>query len=187
MNLLTSLFLAVGAMATLQINDPTEPVRTSSPITISWTSDSNLDPTFSIELINTVFNDKFALANNVNPHGGSVTLALPVVPARDGYTIQFVNIGNIGDVYATSGSFSVEEAASTTSSSTSTSGSSTSSTQSTTTGNTRNAAKTSASDSSASPESTGSNAFNGVAESLRSSVVGILVGHLFGWIAVVAF
>ncbi|KAF8588375.1 hypothetical protein K439DRAFT_1335374, partial [Ramaria rubella] len=64
---------------------------------------------FSIELINQIFNSQFALANNVATTQGSISFSLPVVPPGSGYTIEFVNIGNINQIFATSASFSVAE------------------------------------------------------------------------------
>lgn len=36
--------------------------------------------TWSFELINKVFNNAFAIANNINPSASQITLTLPVVP-----------------------------------------------------------------------------------------------------------
>jgi len=36
--------------------------------------------TFSIELVNTVFHNSFAIANNVVPTSGTMTIELPIVP-----------------------------------------------------------------------------------------------------------
>jgi hypothetical protein len=88
--------------------------------------------TWSFELINVAFNNAFAIANNVDPASNSITLTLPVVPVgcvfllrmlsqkahidslcSDGYTLQAVNIGNISDVFATTGDFSVGAASTT--------------------------------------------------------------------------
>lgn len=63
----------------LQIEQPTEAVRSSSPITITWTSEPD-DPPFSIELVNDIFNNQFAIANNVQPSLGTLELTLPQVP-----------------------------------------------------------------------------------------------------------
>ncbi len=68
------------AFAALQVAQPTVPVRSSSPVTITWTSD-NGDPTFSIELINLSFNHAYAIANNVDPNEKSRTISFPEVPA----------------------------------------------------------------------------------------------------------
>lgn len=79
---------------------------------------------FSLYLYNEEFNDSFAIANNVDPALGSITIQIPVVPVRfvkscsppcsqadnenrDGYTLRAVNVGNIEDVYSSTGSFSV--------------------------------------------------------------------------------
>jgi hypothetical protein len=38
-------------------------------------------PTFSFELVNEVFHNSFAIANNVEPTPGSLEVTLPIVPA----------------------------------------------------------------------------------------------------------
>ena len=43
-------------------------------------ADLKSSDSFSIELINTSFNNAFAIANNVDPSTGSITLTLPSVP-----------------------------------------------------------------------------------------------------------
>ncbi|KAF9035034.1 hypothetical protein BDZ89DRAFT_498254 [Hymenopellis radicata] len=115
---LVALSLVASALA-LQVEDPTETVRSSSPITINWTSQSS-DPTFSIELINESFNNQFAIANNVQASLNTLTLTLPQVPTGGGYTIQFVNISNINDIFSQTSTFSVEDLISSTASGSST-------------------------------------------------------------------
>ncbi|KAJ6538644.1 hypothetical protein DFH09DRAFT_1368809 [Mycena vulgaris] len=53
------------------------------------------------------FNNAFAIANSVDPTANTLTLTIPSVPAEDGYTLQFVNVSDINQVYATSGSFAI--------------------------------------------------------------------------------
>ncbi|KAF8514274.1 hypothetical protein JB92DRAFT_3115726 [Gautieria morchelliformis] len=86
-------------------------IKGNSSNTITWTSsDTSTDPeSFSIELINQVFNSQFALANNIPTTQGSITFQLPVVAPGPGYTVEFVNPGNINDIFATSAPFSVQE------------------------------------------------------------------------------
>ncbi|KAJ7634048.1 hypothetical protein B0H17DRAFT_845700, partial [Mycena rosella] len=74
--------------------------------TITWTSTSS-DPVFSIELTHPSFNNDFAIANNVDPTKNSLTVLIPEVPPEDGYTLQFVNITNINQIFSTSSSFSI--------------------------------------------------------------------------------
>ncbi|KAF9046809.1 hypothetical protein BDZ89DRAFT_896178, partial [Hymenopellis radicata] len=89
---------------------PTVAVHSSSPVTITWTSE-NGDPTFSMELINLSFNRAYAIANNVDPSENSRTINFPEVPA--GRVVpkpyEFVNIANINDVYTTTGDFAIED------------------------------------------------------------------------------
>ncbi|KAK0435015.1 hypothetical protein EV421DRAFT_1661638, partial [Armillaria borealis] len=93
----------------LTISNPIETVTSTGPITISWQTSSG-DPTvFSIELINQSFNSQYAIANNVDSSIGSLSLTLPQIPAEDGYTIELVNISNINDIYAQTGTFSVSD------------------------------------------------------------------------------
>lgn len=95
----------------LTLQAPTD-ATSGGQITIKWASDAGDPDTWSFELFNTVFHDSFAIANNVDPAPQQLTLMLPVVPARDGYTLEAVNIGNISDIYATSPSFTVGPASS---------------------------------------------------------------------------
>ncbi|KAJ7459247.1 hypothetical protein FB451DRAFT_1046205, partial [Mycena latifolia] len=99
-----ALTLASTALA-LSVNAPSS-VTSGGQITITWSSTSS-DPVFSIELTHPSFNNDFGIANNVNPSTNSLTIGLPSVPAEDGYTLEFVNITDINQVYATSPSFSI--------------------------------------------------------------------------------
>jgi hypothetical protein len=113
--------LAYATMTITMCDNP----KSGSSCTISWNSnDASADPgSFSLELVRTSFHDTFAIANNVPNAPGtgpqSTTVTLPAVPIGDGYQVEAVNIGNISDIYATSGDFSVAAAPSTSSSSTS--------------------------------------------------------------------
>ncbi|KAK0186155.1 hypothetical protein F5146DRAFT_1069529 [Armillaria mellea] len=71
-------------------------------------------------LINQSFNNQYAIANNVDSSLGSLSLTLPQIPAEDGYTIELVNISNINDIYAQTGTFSVAEPVSSSASASST-------------------------------------------------------------------
>ncbi|KAJ6476463.1 hypothetical protein C8R47DRAFT_1220304 [Mycena vitilis] len=106
---LTLVFGAASALA-LGINTPTNPTS-GGTMTIIW-SRTSLDPVFSIELNHPSFNAAFAVANNVDPAATNVTVAIPPVPAEDNYTLTFVNVTDINDVFATSGSFSIGAATS---------------------------------------------------------------------------
>ncbi|KIP11768.1 hypothetical protein PHLGIDRAFT_33240 [Phlebiopsis gigantea 11061_1 CR5-6] len=103
--------------ASLTITTPTN-LTSGGPATISWTTAAGDPSTWSFELVNTdVFHNSFAIANNVNPSLGSISMTLPSVPPGDGYTIEAVNITNINQIFATSGSFTVAPTVSSTSSS----------------------------------------------------------------------
>ncbi|KAJ7758208.1 hypothetical protein DFH07DRAFT_819019 [Mycena maculata] len=101
----STLALVSSALA-LTINAPPSDVTVGVPTSITWSSTSS-DPVFSVELIHPSFNQALALANNVNPANNNVSITIPPVPAGDGYTIEFVNVTNINDVFATSSDFSI--------------------------------------------------------------------------------
>jgi len=116
-----SLFVAIVAplASALTLQTPTG-ATSGGQVTLAWTSDSGDPNTWSFELLNTAFHNAFAIANNVDPSTQVLTLSLPIVPVGDGYTLQAVNIGNITDVYATSGDFAIGAASSSSSSGAST-------------------------------------------------------------------
>ncbi|PPQ66343.1 hypothetical protein CVT24_007180 [Panaeolus cyanescens] len=89
---------------TLQI--PENPTS-GGEVTIKWTSAPGDPETWTFELINTVFNNAFAIANNVNPAPQELRLTLPVVPEGDGYTLEAVDIGDISKVFASTGPFAI--------------------------------------------------------------------------------
>ncbi|KII93096.1 hypothetical protein PLICRDRAFT_35273 [Plicaturopsis crispa FD-325 SS-3] len=103
---LSALVALVPLVSALTLSTP-ENLTSGGPATITWTNESGDPSTFSLELVNTVFHDTFAIANNVVPASGSITINLPSVPARDGYTLEAVDISNINSVLATSGSFTI--------------------------------------------------------------------------------
>jgi len=75
--------------------------------TVSWTTAPGDPATFSLQISNVIFHNSFAIANNVIPEAGSLDIALPIIPAGTGYTLQAIDIGNVNNVYATTGSFSI--------------------------------------------------------------------------------
>ncbi|OAX38947.1 hypothetical protein K503DRAFT_690596, partial [Rhizopogon vinicolor AM-OR11-026] len=89
-------------------------------VTITWSATTSDPSTFSIELVNTIFHNTFAIANSVQTSTGSLTLELPQIPVGDGYTIEAIQYNNINVVLATSGDFSVGAQTTSTASSTST-------------------------------------------------------------------
>ncbi|KAJ3517406.1 hypothetical protein NLJ89_g527 [Agrocybe chaxingu] len=95
---LIPLALLAQLASALVLQIPENPTS-GGTVTIRWTNEaSDTFDTFSLELINTAFNNAFAIANNVNPTENSITLTLPIVPVGAGYTLEAVNIGNINDV-----------------------------------------------------------------------------------------
>jgi len=113
------LALVAPLASALVIQIPENPTS-GGQITIKWTNEPNDPETWTFELINTVFNNAFAIANNVNPSASELTLTLPVVPVGAGYTLAAVDIGDINKVYASTGSFSIGPATSSTDSGSST-------------------------------------------------------------------
>ncbi|KAJ7190558.1 hypothetical protein GGX14DRAFT_407896 [Mycena pura] len=107
---LLGLLLGPTGVLSLTIN-PLSSTQVGAEMTITWTSSAG-DPSFSIELSAPSFNEALALANNVDPTTDQIKIALPVVPAGDKYTIQFVSITNINQVLATSSNFSIAAAGS---------------------------------------------------------------------------
>ncbi|THH09820.1 hypothetical protein EW146_g8565 [Bondarzewia mesenterica] len=105
-NKLSVLVALVPFVAGLTLNVP-DNLSSGGPATISWTTASGDPSTFSIELLNTIFHNSFAIANNVQPSLGSITIQLPAVPPGDGYTLEAVNITDINQVFATTGGFSI--------------------------------------------------------------------------------
>jgi len=111
------LAFVIPLVAGLTLNVPEIPTSGGS-VTIQWTTVAGDPTTFSLELLNPSFNNAFAIANNVPTSDGKITLNLPIVPVGPGYTLEAVDIGNINNVYATTGSFSIGATASTTSTTT---------------------------------------------------------------------
>ncbi|KAJ7681065.1 hypothetical protein DFH06DRAFT_1465087 [Mycena polygramma] len=112
------LTLLVGAASALALSiDVPSNATVGGSTSITWSSSSS-DPVFSIELNNPSLNSALAIANNVNPADNNATVVIPTVPATDGYTLTFVNITDISDVFATSPSFSIAAATSASSSAT---------------------------------------------------------------------
>ncbi|KAJ7761636.1 hypothetical protein B0H14DRAFT_3510917 [Mycena olivaceomarginata] len=117
--LLVVLLGTTSALSTLTVNPPSAP-QSGAMTTITWTSSDATDPTFSIELTHPSFNQAIAIANNVDPTLDQITVELPIVPAsklsipstQDQYTLEFVNITNINQIFATSAQFSIAAAAS---------------------------------------------------------------------------
>ncbi|KZS87369.1 hypothetical protein SISNIDRAFT_389013, partial [Sistotremastrum niveocremeum HHB9708] len=75
--------------------------------TVKWTSVAGDPSTFSIELIRSTFHEMFSLANNVDLSDGSLDIPLPQLTAGPGFTLEFVNVSNVTQVFATSGTFTI--------------------------------------------------------------------------------
>ncbi|KAJ7733195.1 hypothetical protein B0H14DRAFT_3614965 [Mycena olivaceomarginata] len=118
------LALAAASTRALTINTPTNPDLGLRRLNVQ-------NSVFSIELNHPSFNSALAIANNVNPADNNRTVGLPQSPQSafpavsllslrpphpftplDNYTLTFVNITDINDVFATSGSFSIGAAVS---------------------------------------------------------------------------
>lgn len=81
-NILCSfLALVLPLVHALQLSTPTN-VASGGSVTITWTPAAGDPAVFSVYLVNTVFHDNFGVANNVQSSAGTLTLQLPIVPAR---------------------------------------------------------------------------------------------------------
>jgi len=112
---LALLTVVIPFVSALTINAPSTQCASGGQCTITWTTSAGDPGTFTLELLNTVFHNSFAIGNNLVPSAGSATIELPIVPAGDGYTLEAVQIGDINTVYSTSGSFSISPQSSSTS------------------------------------------------------------------------
>lgn len=95
-------------ISALQLAIPQNPASGGS-VNISWTPADGDPTTFSLELVNEVFHNSFAIGNNIPTNTGQLTVTLPIVPAgydsslgcsnvwanvacSDGYTLEAVQI-----------------------------------------------------------------------------------------------
>ncbi|KAJ7243051.1 hypothetical protein C8J57DRAFT_1367081 [Mycena rebaudengoi] len=123
-----ALAMAVTSVRSLSISAAPSSPESGTSITISWTSASG-DPTFSIELNHPTFVGIAPVSVYSSDRICSMTLGnreqcgsvekpdyahFASVMPLDGYTLEFVNITDINQVYATSPSFSIAAAPSTT-------------------------------------------------------------------------
>ncbi|KAH7914560.1 hypothetical protein BJ138DRAFT_1143707 [Hygrophoropsis aurantiaca] len=115
---LSALALVLPLVSAITLNAPTG-LTTGGEATVTWTTASGDSPYFTLELVNTIFNNEFAISNNVQTSLGTLTFEMPQVPPGDGYTLEAINTANVNDVYSTSGDFAIGAAstASTTSAS----------------------------------------------------------------------
>ncbi|KAG2107837.1 hypothetical protein BD769DRAFT_123970 [Suillus cothurnatus] len=119
------MFARIAALATfaaplvsaLTLNAPTT-ASVGDLVNVTWEATTSDPSSFSLYMVNTIFHNTFAIANNVQTSAGLYTLVLPQAPLGGGYTLEATDNSNINDVYAQSGDFSVT--AGTTTSATST-------------------------------------------------------------------
>jgi hypothetical protein len=67
----------VSALSNLQVS--TGPTS-GGPVTITWSQDSTDPSSCSFELVNTIFHNSFAIANNIQTSQQTLTVTLPAVP-----------------------------------------------------------------------------------------------------------
>ncbi|KAG1846209.1 hypothetical protein DFJ58DRAFT_730596 [Suillus subalutaceus] len=137
---------AIPLVSALTLNTPTGASNGGS-LNVTWGATTSDPSSFSLYMVNTIFHNTFAIANNVQASAGWHDYYASRRPLlgwltswqySDGYTLEATSNSNITDVYATSGDFAVTAAttsstsvSSTTSTSTSTSLSGSSGTAST--------------------------------------------------------
>ncbi|KAF8330871.1 uncharacterized protein EI90DRAFT_3288816 [Cantharellus anzutake] len=99
--------------ATLEVTQPTGAGWVgNTTVLISWIWNAT-DPNFSCELGNDgirtgpLKSGPIAIANNVVPNTGSLSVQLPVVPPGNNYWIKLVKVDNINTVYAQSPLFAI--------------------------------------------------------------------------------
>ncbi|KAJ7022766.1 hypothetical protein C8F04DRAFT_1137273 [Mycena alexandri] len=102
------LALAASYVSALTISSITGNAVSGGSLTIDWnTATTDESGTFSIELNHPSFNSALALATNVDSSQLSITIPLPTLLPSDGFTITFVDISDINNVFSTSQSFSI--------------------------------------------------------------------------------
>ncbi|KAG8689392.1 hypothetical protein FRC09_012445 [Ceratobasidium sp. 395] len=113
------------AVSALTITAPDSNGWKNGTVTVSWTSASGDPDVFSVELRDTntpSVISPLAVANNVNTSAGTHSFELPPVPAATTYQLEFVNVTDINQVYATSATFPIVNQAQAATSSAATSG-----------------------------------------------------------------
>ncbi|OCH84038.1 hypothetical protein OBBRIDRAFT_840009 [Obba rivulosa] len=109
----STLAVFVPFVSALTLQTPTN-WESGTNANVSWTNAAGDPSTWSLELVNpTNFHNSFAIANNVNPAPGFITVQLPIVPAGSGYVLEAVGISNISDVISQTGEFSIAQTPST--------------------------------------------------------------------------
>jgi len=108
-NKLALLAFVAPLVSALQLSTPTS-VTNNGQVTITWTATTTDPSTFSIELVNPAFHNSYAVVNVAQTAAGQATFTLPTVPIGGGYSFEAIEIGNINNVYSTSGEFSIAQA-----------------------------------------------------------------------------
>ncbi|QRV80050.1 GPI-anchored small secreted protein [Ceratobasidium sp. AG-Ba] len=105
-----SLAVAAAAASAFTITKPDSSGWQNGTVTVGWTSAAGDPPVFTIELRDTntpSVISPLAVANNVNTSAGTHSFELPPVPAANTYQIEFVNVTNINQIYASSATFPI--------------------------------------------------------------------------------
>ncbi|KAJ1302480.1 hypothetical protein OPQ81_002798 [Rhizoctonia solani] len=110
----------LSAVSAITITKPDSSGWKNGTVTVEWTSASGDPQVFTIQLRDTntpsVINP-MAIANNVQTPLGTTSFELPIVPEATTYQLEFVNITDVNQVYASSATFpivNVAQSASTT-------------------------------------------------------------------------
>jgi len=99
--------LVAPLVSALTVNQPSQAVASGGSLTFTWQA-ANGDPaTFSVFLKNPTFNSVYGIANSVDASLGTLTLAVPLVPENQQYTIILVPVDNVNMVLAESPSFTI--------------------------------------------------------------------------------
>ncbi|CUA78377.1 hypothetical protein RSOLAG22IIIB_07037 [Rhizoctonia solani] len=100
----------VSAVSAITITKPDSSGWKNGTVTVDWTSASGDPSVFTIQLRDTntpsVINP-MAIANNVQTALGTTSFELPIVPEVNTYVVEFVNITDVNQVFATSTTFPV--------------------------------------------------------------------------------
>ncbi|KAJ7627179.1 hypothetical protein FB45DRAFT_58645 [Roridomyces roridus] len=112
---IATVLLVASAAIAIDIQ-PLSNAQSGMPTTVRWTPVSS-SLTYTVYLLYSSFNDKFAIANNVNSSTGQLDVTMPQVPPASNYTLQFVSVETNPVVYGQSPAFSIAPTPSTTSSS----------------------------------------------------------------------
>ncbi|CAE6512601.1 unnamed protein product [Rhizoctonia solani] len=108
---LAALTLSVlSAVSAITITKPDSSGWKNGTVTVEWTSASGDQQVFTIQLRDTntpsVINP-MAVANNVQTSLGTTSFELPIVPEANTYVVEFVNITDVNQIYATSTTFPI--------------------------------------------------------------------------------